>query len=311
MRPDDLMLAGSSGKTFASAVILMAVQDGALSLDDRLRKWLGSESWFTRLPNANDLTIRMLMTHSSGIPEHVLDRAFIAALHAEPDKNWKPAELIGYIFDKPPLFPAGKGWSYADTNYILAAMAFEKATGRRYYDDLERRVLKPFQLKHTVPSDRRTIAGLVPGYSGPRSPFQIEGKTMIEGGVFPNPQCEWTGGGVASTAGDLAKWAKLLYEGKVLSASSMRELLNGVDASQGRGGSKGEKYGLAVQMRPSDWGMTYGHDGWFPGYLTTVLYFPDHRTSIAFQVNTDNQRELGMPLARLANSVAALLFTTP
>jgi len=57
--------------------------------------------------------------------------------------------------------------------------------------------------------------------------------------------------------------------------------------------------------------MTYGHDGWFPGYLTTVLYFPDHRTSIAFQVNTDNQRELGMPLARLANSVAALLFTTP
>jgi D-alanyl-D-alanine carboxypeptidase len=133
LRPNDLMLAGSTGKTFASAVILLAIQERKLSLDDRVEKWLGSEPWYPRLPNAHDLTLRMLMNHSSGIAEHVLDPQFLAALHHDPDKIWKPAELVAYILDKPPLFPAGQGWSYADTNYILAAMVFEKATGRRYY----------------------------------------------------------------------------------------------------------------------------------------------------------------------------------
>jgi D-alanyl-D-alanine carboxypeptidase len=108
MRPDDRMLAGSVGKMFVSATILLAVQDGSLKLDDPVQRWLGSESWYGRIPNAKDITLRMLMTHSSGIPEHVLDSSFIATLHAEPDKIWTPAEVVRYILDKPPLLRPAK-----------------------------------------------------------------------------------------------------------------------------------------------------------------------------------------------------------
>jgi len=308
MRPGDRMLAGSVGKMFVSAVILLAIQDGALKLEDPVQRWLGDQPWYSRVPNARDLTLRMLMTHSSGIPEHVLDPKFLAALHADPDKLWKPEELVAFVLDKPPLFPAGGGWSYADTNYILAAMAFEKATGRRYYDDLQRRILKPFALTQTIPSDRRVLPGLIPGYSNPRGPFGLPGRTMKGAESILNPQMEWTGGGVLSIPSDLARWAKMLYEGNVLSEASMKELLTGVDASEGRGGSKGEKYGLAVQMRPSQWGITWGHDGWFPGYLTEVLYYPERKTAIVVQVNTDNQREIGMPLGKLMETISAAVF---
>ncbi len=118
LKPQDRMLAGSIGKTYVSAITLQLVEEGKLELDDKIEKWLGKEAWFERLPNAKDITLRMLMNHSSGIPEHVLNKDFLKALRDQPDKVWKPEELVAYILDRQPLFEAGKGWSYADTNYI-------------------------------------------------------------------------------------------------------------------------------------------------------------------------------------------------
>ena len=76
----DRMLAGSIGKTYFSAVALQLVAEGKLELDSQIKKWLGSEPWFDRLPNDDEITLRMLMNHTSGVPEHVLDPAFIAAV---------------------------------------------------------------------------------------------------------------------------------------------------------------------------------------------------------------------------------------
>src|ERR1044072_2690338 len=97
MKPRDRMLAGSIGKTYVAAAMLQLVQEKKVNLDDKIEKWLGHEPWFTRLPNARDLTLRMLMTHSSGIPEHVLNKDLIARLKQEPEKVWKPEELLAYI----------------------------------------------------------------------------------------------------------------------------------------------------------------------------------------------------------------------
>jgi D-alanyl-D-alanine carboxypeptidase len=264
LKPSDRMLAGSIGKTYVSAGILQVVAEGKIDLDSKIERWLGSEPWFSRLPNAKDITLRMLMTHSSGIPEHVLNKDFIAEMRKDPDRIWKPAELIAYIFDAKPLFPAGQGWSYADTNYIIAGMIFERVTGKTVYGEVERRILKPLKLERTIPSDRRTLPDVITGYSMPNSPFGFEGRVIRDGKFIINPQMEWTGGGFASTAEDLARWAKLLYEGKVLKKEMLDQMLNGVDAKEGRGSGAGNKYGLAVQIRPSEWGTSYGHGGWFP-----------------------------------------------
>jgi len=307
LEPADRMLAGSIGKTFVSAVTLKLVEEGKLDLDDKIEKWLGKESWFDRLPNARQITLRMLMNHTSGIHEHVLNKDFIKALREQPDKIWKPEELVAFILDSKPLFEAGQGWAYADTNYILVGMIFERVSGKTVYGEVDRRILKPFKLKETTPSDSRVIRGLIPGYVSPSSPFGFEGRTIIDGKFVINPQMEWCGGGFASTAEDLAKWAKVLYEGRFLRQTTVERLLDAVPAKTG----EGHKYGLGVQVRMTDWGVTYGHGGWFPGYLSEVEYFPKQRMAIAVQFNTDNFRQLKRNTHGYVLELARVVFGDP
>ena len=292
LKPSDRMLAGSIGKTYVSAVMLQLAQEERINLDTKIERWFGGDTWFPRLPNAKDITLRMLMNHSSGIPEHVLNKDFIAEMRKDPDRIWKPEELLIYILDAKPLFPAGKGWSYADTNYILVGMIFERITRKTVYGEVQRRILTPFKLERTIPSDRRILTDVITGYSMPNSPFGFEGRVIVDGKFIINPQMEWTGGGFASTAEDLARWAKLLYEGKVLRDETLAQMLEGVAANEGRGSGAGNKYGLAVQIRPSEFGVSYGHGGWFPGYISEMEYFPQHKVAVAVQFNTDAQRTL-------------------
>jgi len=305
LKPQDRMLAGSIGKTYVSAITLQLVEEGKLELDDKIEKWLGKETWFERLPNAKDITLRMLMNHSSGIPEHVLHRDFLKALRDQPDKVWKPEELVAYILDRKPLFEAGKGWSYADTNYILVGMIFERASGQTVYAEAQRRLLGKLKLKETSPSDSRQLHGLVTGYVAENSPFGFSGRTLLDDGRFiVNPQMEWCGGGFVSTAQDLARWAKFLYEGKVLDRQSLKDLLDAVPAKTGRG----DKYGLGAQVRQTDWGISYGHGGWFPGYLSEMEYFPQYKAAIAVQFNTDDLRKLKKNTHGFVAEVARLVF---
>ena len=100
MKPTDLMLAGSVGKTYAAAVALQLVKEGKINLDDRIEKYLGSEKWFARLPNAKDITVRQLMNHTSGLVRYEFKDQFTKDLTANPDKVWKPEELLSYLFDE-------------------------------------------------------------------------------------------------------------------------------------------------------------------------------------------------------------------
>lgn len=296
MKPTDRLLAGSVGKTFAAATALQLVKEGKIGLDDKIEKYLGSEPWFSRLPNARDITIRQLMNHTSGLVRYEFKEQFTKDLTAHPEKSWKPAELVAYLLDEKAPFEAGKGWDYSDTNFIVLGMIIEKVTGKRFYDESNRRLIKPLKLTGTIPQDGPRLDGVVQGYAGANNPFG--GKdAMIEQGKFViNPQFEWTGGGYASTAHDLARWAKMIYEGKAFSANLLPQVVEGVPAPMlGRE----SKYGLGVIIRQTPVGVAYGHSGFFPGYMTDMMYFPDHKVAVAVQVNTSVGRNLGKPLSRV------------
>ena len=124
MKPTDRMPAGSVGKTFVAATALQLIKAGKIGLDDRIEKYLGREPWFARLPNAKDITVRQLMNHTSGLVRYEFKEQFTKELTANPDKVWKPAELVAYLLDEKPPFEAGKGWNYSDTNYIVLVMIF-------------------------------------------------------------------------------------------------------------------------------------------------------------------------------------------
>lgn len=302
MTPHHRMLAGSVGKTFASALALLLVGDGKFALDDPISKFFGAEAWFKRLPNAEAITVRHLMTHTSGLVRYELNPKFTADLSANPDKVWTGEERLAYLFDTRAPFAPGQGWDYSDTNYIVLGMIMERAGGATYYEQLRTRILQPFSLTRTMPSDSRQLP-IVQGYAGPNNPFGGTDE-MIAGGRFAvNPQFEWTGGGVATTSDDLVKWAKALYEGRVVPADLMDDLLNGVPAKLG----PETKYGLGVIIRPTALGITYGHSGFMPGYQTDVMYFPDMKLAVAVQVNSSAPKSTGRPLRSFITGFAQIV----
>ena len=303
MKPTDLMLAGSVGKTHAAAVALQLVSEKKLNLDERIEKYLGQEKWFSRLPNSKDITVRQLMNHTSGLVRYEFKEEFLRDLTANPYKNWKPEEQIAYVFDAKAPFEAGTDWEYSDTNYIVLGMIIEKVSGKKYFDLAKKRVLKPFRLKNTKPQESPVIKGLVQGYAGEKNPFGGTDEMLKDGKFVFNPKFEWTGGGMVSTAEDLARWARVVYEGKAFDPSLLPEMLAGVPAKLG----KDTKYGLGVIIRPTAMGLTYGHSGFFPGYMTDMMYFPEEKISVAVQVNSSVPPNLGKPLARVLVEAAEIL----
>jgi D-alanyl-D-alanine carboxypeptidase len=301
MRPSDLMLSGSVGKTYAAALALQLVKEGKINLDDKMEKYLGGETWFSRLPNARQIIVRQLMNHTSGLVRYEFKDQFTKDLTAQPDKVWRPEELLAYLLEEKPPFEPGKGWDYSDTNYIVLGMIIEKVTGKRFYDLVEKRILKPLKLKNTVPSDSRQIRGLIQGYAGQGNPFGGKDAVLENGKFIINPQFEWTGGGYASTTEDLARWAKAMYEGKAFDASLLPQMLEGVSAPML---GKETRYGLGVIIRPTQAGIAYGHSGFFPGYLTEMMYFPEQKTALAVQFNTSAPRSTGKSPARFLVELA-------
>ncbi len=312
LRPKDRMLAGSIGKTFVSAVALQLHEEGKLDLDRLVSHWLEKEPWFDRLPNGKTMTVRMLLHHTAGLSEYFEVPSFQESAVKDPLRERKPEELLEPILGQSPLFEAGKGWSYADTNYIVLGMILEKITGTPLFDEIDRRLLKPFQLERTIPSNRLVVPELITGYAGPRNPFGYVGRSLVDGKMLANPQIEYAGGGLASTAEDLARWSCLVYQGKVFrNPETLSKLLNGVSSESGRGGGKGSKYGLGVQIQTTARGVRYGHSGWFPGYFSEMAYYPKQGIAIAAQINTDTGRGSVQGLRAAVEAMADVLGIKP
>ena len=294
-----LLMQGSVGKTYVAAIALMLIKDGKLNLDEKVSVYLGHLEWYSRIPNASSITVRQIMNHSSGVMRYEFKPDFINDLNAMPAKTWKPEELLKYVLDEKASFAPGEGWDYSDTNYILLGMIIEKLTDRKYYELLQEKILSPWQLKETKPTDKKYLSGIAQGYAGKENEFKLSEKVIDDKGYFViNPQFEWTGGGVYSTTDDLAKWGKLLYEGKIIDTGMM--LKDAVPAKLGRDA----KYGLGVIIRPTQQGLSYGHSGFFPGYLTELFYFPDRKLCIALQCNSSDFKNLKLGLQRIVMEIA-------
>jgi D-alanyl-D-alanine carboxypeptidase len=291
LKNSDRLLAGSIGKTFVAVAALMLVEQGKLNLDEKISTWLGHETWFSRLPNGKDVTLRMLLNQSSGIPNHVDVPAFEKQMYKSAARDIDYAELIGYVLNKKPLFSPGHGYEYTDTNYILAGMIIEKVSGKTLYGLVDELILKPRHLQRTIPSNALVLPEMSNGY--------LSGKPVIVKGRFTiNPQWEWAGGGFASTAENLSRWAAMLYSGQILKPHSLDEMFNSTTTGDGA------NYGLGVMITNSKWGKAYGHDGEFPGYLAVMRYYPKFHLAVAMMVNADETPEVDRFVASAVDEFA-------
>ncbi|MEQ1891259.1 MAG: serine hydrolase domain-containing protein [Planctomycetota bacterium] len=304
LEPTDLLCAGSTGKTFVAAVVLQLVAEQKLTLDTLAGELLGDEPWFEDLPNAGELSVRTLLAHRTGLPRYEFQPAFGRDLLAQKERVWRPEELLAYVSGHAPAFAVDEGFTYSDTNYIVLGLLVERAAGASLYAEVARRLLTPLGLEHVRPQDGRRIHGLVQGHAGAHDPLGFPEYVLDEDGLFcTNPQFEWAGGGFVTNGGDLARWARALYGGDVLS----RELRTKMTTSQPApelGRDVG--YGLGAITWKTPHGPAVGHEGFFPGYTSCVRYWPEHDVAVAVQVNTSDFKDLPRPLGRLCEELLVL-----
>jgi len=302
LRPSHLLLQGSVGKTYVAAIALQLVEEGRLDLDAPISRYVGNAPWFAALPNAASTTVRHLMRHQSGLVRYEFQPSVTRLLREQPFKVWSVADRLQVLAGTTPPFAAGAGWEYSDTNYIVLGAIIEQLTGRPYDDELKRRLLDPLQLRATLPASRPDIPGLANGYAGPRNELGGYDASVANGRLQINPQFEWTGGGVASSTLDLARWGRALYAGPVLADSTRRLMLDAVPARLG----PNVRYGLGVIVRPTAAGETWGHSGFFPGYATELHHLSSLGVTVALQVNVTDPypRTMNQLVVRVLQALA-------
>ncbi|KQI71354.1 beta-lactamase [Loktanella sp. 5RATIMAR09] len=289
MIPETPMLAASIGKTFVAATVLALESEGVLAQSDLLADHLRGRPWFGNLPNAETMTVGHLLHHQSGLPDHPHLSEFQAAAAARIAAGgdaFTPEEVLGFASGHAHLFASGTAWSYSDTGYILLGLLIEEVSGRTYYNVVQERFLGPLELSGTIPSDQRAIPGLAVGYTIPENPFGLPERTAdAEDRLVWDPSVEWTGGGLASTAHDLALWGHLLFGGAAMDAPYLDRLLDGVPVSSD---APDILYGAGVAIyADTPRGPVYGHGGWIPAYVSSLRHYADHRVTVAFQINSD------------------------
>lgn len=304
MQPDSVMPAGSIGKSFVAAVVLDLLREGKLQLDGKVKEWFRENDWYNRLPNAHDITVRMLLNHSSGLSDYlVADRMFMALLETVSKKIDFPfshEEMLQELVDRQPLFPAGKGFGYTDSNYIMLGLIIERATGGDYYDVLRERILAPLQLKTVTPCNRRAIPHLASGYMPEGNRFRLPTKIAERGKLLYDPSFEWTGGGLAMTATDLVRWAKIFYGGGTIKSAYLEEM---IESANGDMEKLGYQYGLGVQLMKMSPGRVYGHGGWIFAYTSGTYYFLENGFPVAIQLN-----KVDRGYTKYAEPLAAVVF---
>ncbi len=285
MQNSHFMLTGSIGKSFVAALVIQMAEVGAFGLDDRMIHLLPHFRDLEKLPNGAKLTVRMLLNHTSGLPRYVFSPQIWNAMHYDPEKHWTPEERLALLYGKSALHPAGKGWSYSDTNYILLGMLLETLSGKPYYQLLREKILLPGNVQGLIPADRRHIPGLTAAYTGLQTEFMLPTKVAEPDRYAFNPQLEWTGGGLAGNPAGLVQAFTQMMSGEMLS-EQVRNTLTTISVEQTDLNGEGS-YGHGCMLWVLDRIVSYGHTGFMPGFLSVVEWLPGYATALALQINTD------------------------
>jgi D-alanyl-D-alanine carboxypeptidase len=264
MRPGDHFRAGSIMKTFVAARVLQLVEQGRLSLDSRLPDVLPPDV-AGRFQNAPKISVRMLLSHRSGIPEWETPAAD-REIATHPAKIWTTSEFLDRAAAQPPLFAPGTRFSYSNTNYNLVGLIIERATGHSWRQEVTERVIRPLGLTQTVlpaPGDRSLPGPYAHAY------LQAAGKTLDLTGVDPSMAGAAGGSALVTTVQDLSRFLNGLLAGRLFRhPATLRQMLT-LGPATGEGGVVG--YGLGIERRVLPGGIDLiGNLGGAAGYMAYV-----------------------------------------
>lgn len=276
----------SVGKTFTGVMTMQLVQEGKLSLDETVAKLLPQY----KIKNADAITVRQLLTHTSGINNYMQ--------HPEFEKKMKTLKSLDDVMHLVSDMPAtmekpGDRYEYSNSGFITLGRIIEKVTGKDYMINLQEHIFKKTGISNSYihhPATFNAPAEAVPYY--------VFSKTAHKNAVseeFP----AFSDGGMQSNAMDLTKFANGLLQGKLLDTDARKQLWTGV-AKMGRGG----KYGFGWIENENPYGKhIISHDGGGKGFSTDLKIVEEDEYVIVVQINNRlNPREV-------SNNILKLLYT--
>lgn len=266
---------GSVSKQFTAAAILMAQEEGKLSLDDPVAKY------FPTLTRARDITIRMLLSHTSGYEDYAPQDYLIPAW----TQPISPMALLDRWAAKPLNFEPGTKWQYSNTNFVLAGQIFEKATGQGLVAFLKERIFGPLGMTSASdwpPGQANDAVAYTRFALGPPRPVGRE----AEGWYF-------AAGELAMTPSDLAKWDVAFLEHKLLSERSYAEFTREVRLKNG----DYTHYALGLSVGDLNGVPSLTHSGEVSGFLSSNAVYPTRKAAVVVLSNEDGV-SLVSPLAR-------------
>jgi D-alanyl-D-alanine carboxypeptidase len=283
-RPEMRYSIGSISKQFTAAAILLLQEQGKLSLDDKVAKFIPD------LTRANEVTIRQVLSQTSGYQDF-WPQDYVPPLMLQPIT----ANRILDLWARKPLdFDPGTKWQYSNTNYVIAGVIVEKASGKLLLDFLHQNIFDRLGIKSVTNTDQGKLGESDPtGYMryalGPLRPAPKEGKGWL-----------FAAGELAMTASDLAKWDISIIDQNVLKPSSYKEFETEVLLKNG----VGTEYGLGVDVFLGSERRVLEHGGEVSGFTAQNTVYPDDRIAVVVLTNQD---AVGTP-ATIARNLAPLLF---
>ena len=264
---------GSLTKTFTCTVILQLVDEKKLTLDESIEKY------FPNLPNAKNITIRMLGDMTSGLYNYSEAKEFDDSMQAYPKKLWKPEELVEVSVRNGTYFEPGKGWHYSNTNTTLLGMIIEKITGNSLPGEIKSRITDKLGMKNTDFPDVPEIWGSHPeGYGEDDGTWVYP---LVDVTTKYNPSWGWAAGAMVSTIEDLKIYLKALAEGTMISKELMAERMKpGLERD-------GLKYCFGMFILGD---MYIGHNGSYPGFHNISVHSPKTGITAIIFYNTQSNR---------------------
>jgi D-alanyl-D-alanine carboxypeptidase len=283
MRPEARIRVGSITKSFVATVALQLVGEGRLSLGDTVERWQPG-----LIPGGEAVTVRQLLNHTSGLFDYEQDAALAQQVLTHPLVAVTPQEVVDVATSHPPVFAPGTSWSYSSTNYVVIGLILERVTGRSVSELLDRRIIRPLHLRHTVLSVSPDIRGYhAHGYRPP----SLTGAGYVDLTRI-SPTWAWAAGALVSNVDDVRRFYRALLGGRLLRPAQLVQMKTLVPM-------EGGGYGLGLYSLPTPCGTIWGHDGGIFGYGTIAWNDETGRRGITVGLPTERDPEIGAAFGRL------------
>ncbi len=273
---------GSITKQFTSAAILLLEERGKLAIDDPVKTYLSDApaAW-------NRITLRHLLTHTSGIPDFINSPGFA---RMQPFAA-TPEELVAHFRGEPLEFEPGSQFSYSNSGYILLSYLIEKLSGDSYERFIRQNLFAPLGMNDSgYDSNSAVLPHRAAGYA--------LGASGLENAAFIDMTNLRGAGGLYSTTGDLLKWTQGLFGGSVLKPESLAKM-----TAPFRG-----NYALGLAIESAGKRKIFRHSGGIGGFDTELDYYPAGQVTIAVLSNVEENGLDGPGPERLAADLAGLLY---